>query len=73
MALRALGFKAADLRVIVVKDLNMKVGHAVLGVYMGGKIYLLDNLLKGVVESSRIRHYAVYYSVNEESWWFHLR
>jgi len=33
LSLRQLGFKESELRVVAVKDLNLKVGHAVLIVF----------------------------------------
>ena len=45
------------LRVVAVKDMNLNVGHAVLVVFLGGKSYLLDNQIKQVVETKRVRHY----------------
>ena len=33
LSLKLLGFKDEDLRVVAVKDLNLKIGHAVLIVY----------------------------------------
>ena len=71
LSLRALGFPSEMLRIVVVKDLNLKVGHAVLAVYLDGKIKILDNQIKQVVEHSTIRHYRPIYSVNEEGWWLH--
>ena len=71
MSLRALGYTVEELRIVVVEDLNLKVGHAILAVYLGGESYILDNQLRRVVEHSVIRHYKPYYSMNENSWWLH--
>jgi len=71
MSLRALGYTVEELRIVVVEDLNLKVGHAILAVYLGGESYILDNQLRHVVEQSVIRHYKPYYSMNENSWWLH--
>jgi predicted transglutaminase-like cysteine proteinase len=35
MSLRALGYTVEELRIVVVEDLNLKVGHAILAVYLG--------------------------------------
>ncbi|MDA0231315.1 MAG: transglutaminase-like cysteine peptidase [Proteobacteria bacterium] len=43
MSLRALGYTVEELRIVVVEDLNLKVGHAILAVYLGGESYILDN------------------------------
>ena len=71
MSLRRLGFKNNQLRVVAVKDMNLKVGHAVLVVYLGGKTLLLDNQIKQVVSTKKVRHYQPVFSINEKNWWRH--
>ncbi len=71
MALKHLGFKEKDMRVVVVQDLNLRVGHAILVVYLDGKPYLLDNQIKQVIGANRVRHYRPIYSINEKNWWLH--
>ena len=66
-----LGFPKKDMRLVVLQDLNLKVGHAVLVVYLDRKPYILDNQIKQVVAASRIRHYKPIYSINEFNWWLH--
>jgi predicted transglutaminase-like cysteine proteinase len=71
MALKYLGWKAEDMRVVAVKDLNLKVGHAILAVYHDDRIDILDNQIKIVVDSRKVRHYEPVYSINEKAWWRH--
>ena len=71
MSLKKLGFKSEQLRVVAVKDMNLKVGHAVLVVFIGGKSYLLDNQIKQVVETKTVRHYRPVFSISTTSWWRH--
>ena len=71
MSLKLLGFKDEQMRVVAVKDLNLKIGHAVLVVYLDSKIFVLDNQIKNVVEEKVIRHYKPVYSLNENFWWRH--
>jgi len=71
MALKYLGWRAEDMRVVAVKDLNLKVGHAILAVYHDDRIDILDNQIKIVVDSRKIRHYEPVYSINEKAWWRH--
>lgn len=71
ISLKHLGFKVEQLRVAAVKDMNLKVGHAVLIVYLNSKIYLLDNQIKQVVEAGSVYHYSPVYSINENNWWRH--
>ena len=71
MSLRLLGFKDSQLRVVAVKDLNLKVGHAVLVVTVKGKSLLLDNQIKQVVNTKSVKHYRPVFSINTKYWWKH--
>ncbi len=71
LSLKILGFKEDLLRVVVLKDLNLKIGHAVLIVFLNGKSLVLDNQIKQVVEAKTIRHYLPIYSINAKNWWRH--
>lgn len=68
-SLRALGWDADKLRIVVLQDLNLRVAHAILAVYLGDKIMLLDNQISIVVDSKQVRHYSPFYAVNENGWW----
>ena len=59
------------MRIVIVQDLNLKVAHAILAVYVDGTIKILDNQIKQVVDAETIRHYRPIYSVNEDAWWLH--
>ena len=72
MSLRKLGFKEQDMRVVAVKDMNLKVGHAVLVIFLGGKSYVMDNQIKDVVSTAKILHYVPVFSINAKSWWKHM-
>jgi predicted transglutaminase-like cysteine proteinase len=71
LSLRALETAVDDLRIFIVDDLNLRIGHAVLAAYLGGKVLILDNQLSIVVEARRIHHYKPIYSLNETGWWRH--
>lgn len=71
MSLRTLGFSNNSMRVVAVKDLNLKVGHAVLVVFQDGKVLLLDNQIKQLVDASTVKHYLPVFSINEKFWWRH--
>lgn len=73
LSLRALGFGNDMLRIVVLQDLNLRIGHAVLAVYLDGEALILDNQIRRVVQAERIRHYKPIYSINEEHWWLHQR
>jgi len=71
LSLRALGYPADAMRIVVLQDENLDLAHAVLAVYIGPRIYILDNQIKQVVPHERIRHYRPIYSINETAWWLH--
>ena len=71
MSLRYLGYLEKDLRVVAVKDLNLKIGHAILVVYYQGKPYVLDNQVKNVIPAAKIKHYLPVFSINSKAWWKH--
>lgn len=71
LSLQLLGFDPQSIRVVAVKDLNLKVGHAVLAVFIDGKVYILDNQISQVVEAKSIRHYQPVFSINQTRWWTH--
>lgn len=71
LALKRLGWTDDELRVTAVKDLNLKVGHAVLIVSHQGKTWVLDNQIRRVVDTESVRHYQPVFSINELFWWRH--
>lgn len=71
ISLAHLGFDKNQMRIVIVQDLNLKVPHAVLVVYLDGKALILDNQIKQVVSANRITHYKPIYSINETKWWIH--
>ncbi len=77
LSLRRLGWKENDLRVVAVKDLNLKVGHAVLVVFFKhpktGQVLqlLLDNQTPSIANAASIRHYQPVFSINKYFWWRH--
>lgn len=69
-SLRAMGVSEDKLRIIVLQDLNLGgIIHAVLGVYDGDELWILDNQIKQVRSAMRIYHYRPIYGVNENQWW----
>ena len=71
VSLRRLGFPAEDLRMVVVQDTLRNLAHAVLAVYLGDQVFILDNLTNAVLPHDRIFQYVPYYSVNETTRWAH--
>lgn len=71
LSLLHLGFKKEDMRIVVLRDLNLKIPHAVLVVYMNDVAYILDNQIGKVIEANRVQHYEPIFSINEQRWWLH--
>jgi predicted transglutaminase-like cysteine proteinase len=69
-SLRAAGVPEEQMRIMIVQDLNLGgIIHAVLGVYEGERLWILDNQIKQVRDAMSIYHYRPIYGVNEELWW----
>ena len=58
MALKYLGHNPDNMRIVALKDLNLKVGHAILAYYLKDRILILDNQIKITVDSRKVRHYT---------------
>ena len=71
-SLRALGVSNDKLRLVVVQDTVRNIAHAVLAVYDGSQIYILDSLFSAVLKQEFVKQYKPYYSVNETTRWAHL-
>ncbi|WP_294448237.1 transglutaminase-like cysteine peptidase [uncultured Mailhella sp.] len=71
--LKELGVPIDDMRIVVVKETIRNIGHAVLAVYSGDKIYILDNLSEAVRPAERVRNYVPQFSVNEKHRWVHIK
>lgn len=73
MSLRALGVSNDNMRIEIVQDLNLGgVIHAILIVFVGDKVYVLDNQIKQLMLAVDIYHYKPIYSINEAHWWRHI-
>ncbi|MCE9650793.1 MAG: transglutaminase-like cysteine peptidase [Parvibaculum sp.] len=68
-SLVALGFAPDDLRILVVRDTNLEIFHAVLAVHERGNTLLLDNQIAQPVPVALASHYSPIYSLNERGWW----
>lgn len=71
--LKALGISPDRMRIVVVRETIRNIGHAVLAVYDGEEVYILDNLSDAVRPMERIRNYVPQFSVNEKHRWVHVR
>ncbi len=71
VTLRALGWPADKLRIVILRDTKLDLNHAVLAVYTSQGVYIGDNQVSDIVRADAIRHYRPIYSINENSWWLH--
>ncbi|WP_119271784.1 transglutaminase-like cysteine peptidase [Taklimakanibacter deserti] len=71
-SLRALGFAERDLRIVVLKDLHRKLGHAVLSVRLGQNLYILDNQKARPFLHDTVAYYAPVFSINREGRWINI-
>ncbi|WP_415881881.1 transglutaminase-like cysteine peptidase [Neptuniibacter sp. QD34_54] len=71
-SLRLLGFSNEEMRIVVLQDTNLRIGHAVLAVKYGGDELILDNQSRSIVSHRNIKHYIPLYTVNEHRWWLHM-
>lgn len=73
VTLRELGFAAEELRLVVVHDTLRDLAHAVLAVYLGDQVYILDNLATAALPQEELAQYVPYYSINENTRWAHVK
>jgi len=71
-SLRILGFPASDLRLVILQDTNLGIAHAVLAVYLGDDVLILDNQTRQIASHREIVHYVPLFSINETRWWLHV-
>ena len=71
-ALRQLGFDKDELRVVILMDEIRGIGHAVLAIYQGDEIVILDSLSNLILPHDRYKHYRPQYSMNEAVRWAHV-
>ena len=71
LSLRALGWSAEDMRIVVLQDTNLGVLHAILVVNFQGRDLVLDNQITLVIDANKVHHYMPIYSINENGWWRH--
>lgn len=71
--LKELGIPPDDMRIVVVRETIRNIGHAILAVYCGDEIYILDNLSEAVRPAERVRNYVPQFSVNEKYRWVHVK
>ena len=71
--LKELGVSVENMRIVVVRETIRNTGHAILAVYDGDDVYILDNLSEAVRPMERVRNYVPQFSVNEKHRWVHVK
>lgn len=71
-AIKELGLADGNMRVVAIRDTIRNIGHAVLVVYVGETVYVLDNQTNMLLPQSKYLHYVPQYSVNEQYRWMHI-
>ncbi len=69
--LAALGVPNASMRIVVVKDMQSGLGHAILSVRLGGTNLVLDNMTNRIRIDRSIGWYQPLYSVSTTGSWIH--
>lgn len=72
-SLKALGFHPDRLRLVIVDDEQSAQKHAVLAVFLGGDVYILDNQIRKVVSQDTINHYDPICSMTNACLWMHMK
>lgn len=71
-ALIHLGVAQDKMRLVIIKDEIRNIDHAVLAVYHGSEVYILDNVSPLVLPHSKYGHYRPIVSVNLVHRWAHV-
>ncbi len=70
-SMRELGYNVDIARIVILQDTNLNIPHAVLALYTGSDILILDNQIQSIVSHRSIAHYIPLYAVNEDAWWIY--
>ena len=71
-ALRQLGLRNDEMRVVIIYDSIRALGHAVTAVYQDNDILILDSLSNLIASHLRYKQYIPQYSMNETTRWAHV-
>ncbi len=72
VSLRALGVPEEEMRIVVLRDTERGIDHAVLAVHVGSQVLLLDNVTDSIRPDEAVPQYRPYYSVNATTRWVHV-
>ncbi|HEY7610003.1 MAG TPA: transglutaminase-like cysteine peptidase [Alphaproteobacteria bacterium] len=69
LSLRALGWTAERLRIVVVYDNARDLVHAALIAYRDGNAYLLDIEISQITDHRAVARYVPIFAISEAGWW----
>ncbi|MGH7004879.1 MAG: hypothetical protein ACREIP_13110, partial [Alphaproteobacteria bacterium] len=69
LSLRALGWPAERLRIVIVHDRERNLVHAALVAYYDNNAYLLDIEIAAVTDHRRVGRYVPIFAISEKGWW----
>lgn len=69
--LNMLGIPLDQMQLVVLRDREHGLNHAVLAVHKNGKAHILDNLMSTVKTSERLPFYQPIYSISSAGRWLH--
>lgn len=72
MALHAAGISDTQIRVLIVRDTDLGLDHAVLLADVDGVSYILDNLNPQIVPAFQDTQYRPYYAISLSGYWKYL-
>lgn len=70
-SLKALGVPEERLRIAIVYDKLKNIPHAILIVYTDNGSLMLDNQIKQISATNKVRRYRPIFSINKLAWWLH--
>ncbi len=71
-ALRQLGFRNDEMRIVIIYDTIRAIGHAVTAIYEKDDVLILDSLSNLITTHRRYKQYIPQYSMNETMRWAHV-
>ncbi|MGD9650298.1 MAG: transglutaminase-like cysteine peptidase, partial [Dongiaceae bacterium] len=71
--LRALGFTADQVRLVLVENTITNKKHAIGAVYLNGQTLLMDNMSQSLRTPEQVDYYRPIASLDEDRLWVHIR
>ena len=69
--LKEKGFPVDKMRITIAYDEINEAHHGILVVQANDTHYILDNVIKDVIDYKKVGRYKTMYQINEQKWWIH--